>query len=607
MSCAGVWSDDSPGERGALDMLTAFANPAWPVQSRVSGVVALAVASRNGGVLEGPSPGLCLAGDLRLHNRRELADLLGLDGASDGQTAIEAYRRWGLDFARRLLGDFAFCLWDEAQRRLLLVRDAGGACPMFYTHRKARVAFCSHPRGLLSRPGSSRQLNERAVLDYLGEFPQEEEATLFAEVRRLPPGHLLVVDERKEWLVAYFRPTEIGERRLDDERDYAVALRETLARAVACRLPPERRLAVMLSGGLDSSTVAALAASARPREHLELHTISAVFPDFAECDERSFQALVVDRVGSRHHRVSPSPDGAAGDFERLCRIFSDPSFIGPHWIAWSACESARNENVGTMMTGIDGDRVVSHGAGRFGDLARARDWAGLRRELGAVHDFDWRRRIRVGAAQILLAELPGAWSRTLDRLDVRFRARLARRTRLLRSDALRRHGVLERLAEEPRRARTSRDEHLRALVAPDRNWDVELLEQLGTAFDIRFEQPFFDRRVVELCVSFPGSQKRQHGWSRYVLRQAMRGHLPDLLLDRRTDAAFDRPYWAWARRWLEGQSAQFATLDNISDYVDVPSARRLLTELPISPDGGPVDFLWKCVVLSRWLDAVAAR
>lgn len=259
-----------------------------------------------------------------------------------------------------------------------------------------------------------------------------------------------------------------------------------------------------------------------------------------------------------------------------------------------------------MMTGIDGDRVVSHGAGRFGDLAAARDFGGLFRELSAVQDFGWGRRLRVGVSQILLAELPDGWSRVVDSLDPRFRLRLHERTQLLRGDVLRRHGVAARLREEPRRARSTREEHLRALSAPDRNWDVELLEQLGTTFNIRFEQPFFDRRVVELCVSFPGAQKRQHGWSRYVLRQAMRGCVPGEVLERRADASFDKPYWAWARRWLTHQHRDTSALSNISDYIDVLKVRRRLRALPTESNRGPVDFLWKCVVLSRWLDAVAA-
>ncbi len=617
MSCAGVWNRAAVAEVDVARMLASFAHSAWSVRVQLDAESRVAVAEASYGDDTEASPhgeppleaALLVGGDLRLHNRAELSAALGLDdsGRSDRFLIAAAYRRWGTEFPRQVLGDFGLALWDASQRRLMLVRDTGGACPMFYSTHGGRLAFASHPRGLLALAGFPRALGERAVVDYLGELPQEEEATLFAAIRRVPPGHTLVVEETSDRLVSYFDVNEIAEQRLAGDDDYARALRDTLALAVDCRLPSSRRLAVMLSGGLDSSSIALLAGRTGSERKPDLLTVSAIFPDMPECDERSFQSAVVAAIGSRHCEVQPDPDQAAGDFARLCRVFSEPSFIGPHWLAWAASEAATAGGATSMMTGIDGDRVVSHGAGRFGDLAAAGDFRGLARELRDVHDFDWQRRVRVGATQALFALLPERWERAFDALDPRHPAQVALRTAGLRADLLVRHDVASRLRIQPRRARSTRVEHARSLVAPDRNWDVELLEQLGTAFNLRFEQPFFDRRVVELCFSFPGSQKRNHGWPRYVLRNAFRDRLPPTVVNRRTDASFDRPYWQWARRWLLSHGANCDTLSNIAEYIDVSRVRAVLRDLPSEPSGGPVDFLWKCVVLSRWLDATATR
>lgn len=613
MSLAGIWSRAPVAAADAARMLQSFAHASWKVRAEqdARGPVAVAEASQaEPGVSTLLAGGVLLAGDLRLHNRAELADILGLSGVDDRALVAAAYRRWGVDFPRYVLGDFGLALWDAHERRLLLVRDTGGACSMFYSVHAGRLAFASHPRALLTLPGFPSQLDERAVVDYLAELPQEEAATLFAAVRRLPPGQVLVVDEERERCVSYFDLEQVAEERLASDRDYAAALHEALSRAVECRLPSSGRLGVMLSGGLDSSSVAALASRVGSPRRLELLTISAIFPDIPECDERSYQAAVVARLGSHHRQLRPDPSDGAGDFAQLCRVFAEPSQIGPHWIAWAAAELATREGATAMMTGIDGDRVVSHGAGRFGDLARARDFVGLGRELAAVHDFDWQRRLRVGAAQTLFSVLPERWAGLLDALDRR-QSPLGRLTStFFRADVLRRTDVEGRLRAQPRRALSTREEHLRTLTAPDRNWDVELLEQLGTAFNLRFEQPFFDRRVVKLCLSMPGSQKRQRGWPRYVLRNAMREELPTSVIERRADASFDEPFWRWARGWLVAQGAQTgqgAKLSNISRYIDAETVSRLLRELPMSPGGGPVDFLWKCVVLSRWLDAGGFR
>lgn len=585
----------------ARHMLDSFAPSSWPTVGMAAGLDAVVMAASGPHAVEHSHPNqVRVCGDLRL-DVSSTERVLGVEPGtrSPSWLVTEAYERWGLEFAARLYGDFGFALWDQERRRLVLVRDPGGARPMFYaSHGAIRLAYSSHPRGLLSLAEIPRDLDQRAVIDYLGELPQEESHTFFAAVKRVPPGCLLVADDRGVRITPYLDVRQVAELRLGSDEEYALALREELSRAVAARA--RGGCAVMLSGGLDSSAVTALARRAAPPEQI-LTTISAVFPEFSECDERSYQAAMVSAVGSNHHEVRPSPASEAGNFLRLSQVFSEPSFIGPHWIAWAAAEVAKREGATTMLTGIDGDRVISHGSGRFADLANARDWQGLARELAAVDDFGWLRRARVFGVHAAFAMLPGAFAKKLDEWDPRRVRRFDGALSLLLPRQLERHGVLARLRALPQRPTSSREQHARSLQVPDRNWDVELLDQLGTAFDITFAQPFFDRRVMELCYSFPGSQKRQAGWSRYVLRNAMRGLVPNSILARRRDATFDRPYWAWAKEWRALQPLPSGYLERLADYVNVPKVKRLLNGIPSHSAGGPVDFVERCVILTRWL------
>jgi len=255
-----------------------------------------------------------------------------------------------------------------------------------------------------------------------------------------------------------------------------------------------------------------------------------------------------------------------------------------------------------MLTGIDGDRVVSHGAGRLTDLAQAHDWIGLAREAYAVKDFGWQRKARVTATQALGALLPHPFMAALERRQPSpkaFHDALA----LIQSGPLSRQSVVERLQAVPVRSRGTRADHLRSLATPDRNWDTELLDHLGAAFGLEFRHPFFDRRVVELCVSFPGEQKRQGGWSRFVLRNAMRGIAPDAVRERTLDASFDRPFWNWARGWLLGDPSRLRALSNLEPYLDLQALNRLINRMPKEPANWPVDLVWRCVILSHWLRA----
>lgn len=612
MSIAGLWGTAPVTELDARRMLEAFAHPSWAVRSQADSTARVAIAWAPA-VLDATAhpSGVIVAGDLRLHNQPELAALLGVPSDVGPRWLVaEAYARFGAEFPRQMQGDFGLAIWDGSARRLLLARDSGGACPLFYSLRYGRVAFASHPRGLLTLPGFPRQLSARAVVDYLGELPQVEASTLFETVLRVPPGCTLAVDQANDRLVRYFDVESVPELCLNSDADYARALREALARAVDRRLPESRKLAVMLSGGLDSSSVALLASRTSHDLRPALSTVSGIFPQFPESDERKYQQEVVQAAGSQHYEVRPDPLGSAGDFARLCRIFSEPAFIGPHWLAWEAAEVASRIGATAMMTGIDGDRVISHGAGRIGELAAERDWLGFARELLAVSDYGWARRLRVGAVQAGLSLLTPRAADFLDSADPRRGRRFRQLAPLLRPEAVARYEIKERLNALPLRARSTRAEHARALLAPDRNWDVELLEQLGTAFNVRFEQPFFDRQVVELCFSFPGSQKRRRGLSRFVLRNAMASLLPESVATRRADAAFDRPYWAWARAWLVAQGAEKGEgkrLQSLDAYVNIEEVERQLRDLPLEPVDGPVDFLWRCVVLSRWLEETGVR
>lgn len=603
MPCAGIWTETPLRPGVAERMLRSFAHPSWRIRSTqdLRAGIALAAAGVESSVpadFEHPG-GIRISGDVQLDDPAELGAALGLS-AKDYAPAwlvAEAYRRWGLEFPSRLYGDFGFALWDPRLHRLMLVRDAGGARPLFYAADGAWVAYASQPRGLLCLSEVSRQLEERAVLDHLGELPQEEAATLFAAIRRVPPASALVVERRASRVFEYLDITQTPELRLRSDRDYAAALKAELSRAVHAR--SRGACAVMLSGGLDSSAIAALASESG--RHLT--TISAVFPEFAECDERPYQAALVSRLATTHHEIEPRSDGPAGDFERLCRVFSLPNFIGPHWLAFAVAEVAQRERATTVLSGIDGDRVVSHGGGRYADLARARDFRGLARELRAVDDISWARRARVFGVQAILTSLPGALSETLERLDPRPGLDREVELGLIHPHLVERHGLRQRLRALPRRPRSTREDHAQSLRAPDRNWDVELLDELGTAFGLSFAQPFFDRRVMELCFSFPGSQKRSRGLSRYVLRNALRGSVPELILNRRRDAALDRPHWRWIRAWLTQNPLPDSVLGALSPYVDVPRVSERLFKLPHERARGPVDFLWRCVILSRWLCA----
>ncbi len=560
-----------------------------------------------------PQAELMLVGDLRLDNRRELAETLDVSHEqSDGLLILRAYQRWGERCCARLLGDFAFAIWDGAAKVLLLVRDACGVRPMFYTASAGRIAFASRADVLLAIPGVSADLDERAVIDYLTELPEEESRTLFSAVRRLPPACSLRFSAGEAKLHEYFDVAAVAPLRLRNDAEYAEALTEVLRRSVAARTVEERGYGVLLSGGLDSTTVACLAAERqRSQGRSPLQTFSAVFPEINACDERPYQRAVVESCNSQHTELMPRSRDSGGDFGSLVRAFGDPAPIGLHWLSWPIAAAAAARGVSVLLTGIDGDRVISHGGALFTELARARQWRRLTSECLSASDFSIGRKLRVLSSQVAQAFVPPSVLRGWDRVDPRRSREFSRSLRFIRPARLAASGVPERLRDLTARTFHTREAHIQSLKASDRNWDVELLDRLGVVNGIEFRHPFFDRNVMSLCVSMPGEQKRRGGYSRYVLRQAMSLFAPERVRARKNHTSLDQAFWAWTNDWMpQNEPHTPGQLSNLSAWVDVPMVERERRRLDqwatlSGPGGGPADFLRRCVVFSKWLEYIS--
>jgi asparagine synthase (glutamine-hydrolysing) len=619
MSIAGVWSKRPDLAASGLEaLLSALPNRAFHRPQRVhsSPQVAfgyLATTATEEATCEATysaSLALTITGDVRLDNRHELISLLSVPDPSIADTALVllAYARWQDDCAERFLGDFAFVIHDARRNRLFAARDIAGARVLYYASFADVFCFASHPGAIRAMPGLPIEVDSRAVVDYLGDFPEDEQATLLRAVRRLPPGCRLAFDQSEVRPSPYFRVQAVAERRLSSDAEYAEALRCELARAVACRLPRSARCGVMLSGGLDSSMVTALAAQQSPTQ---ISSFSAVFDDSPECDERVYQGPVVRASGTEHTEVRPQPSGAAGDFESLCVAFGEPVPMGPHWLAWAVAEAAAARGVGVLLTGADGDRVVSHGAGLTAELAFQHRWLELVREVRAVRDFGRLRVGRVLAVHTLLPFVPEPWRRFAERRDPRRRALLTTALTLLRPDVVRDAGVAERLEHAMRRPVSTRDAHEQILTNANRGRDVELLARLGAHLGVEFRHPFFDRRVVELCLSFPGEQKRKNGWSRFVLRNAMNGLVPDVVRFRPSDTFFNGAFAAWNRPWARALLSHAPlNLGNLEPFVTVRGLARLQGYLARGVEDaalGPVDVARRCVLLSKWLDSIGVQ
>jgi asparagine synthase (glutamine-hydrolysing) len=559
-----------------------------------------------------------ITADARIDNRDELITALGLSrwshgGISDSELILRAYERWGEVTPQRLLGDFAFAIWDERRQALFCARDHCGAKP-FYYHQSDRVfGFASEIKALLSTPEVPRRLNPMKVGDYLAGIFEDQASTFYRDIFRLPAGHSMTVSRDNARVQAYSWLDPSREIRLRSDDEYAEAFRERFTEAVRCRLRSAFAVGGLLSGGLDSSSIVGTARRVLVREEGRgLHTFSAIFPGLPETDlkgidERRFVQAVLATGGVTPHYVRADRVSPLSDLGRM-QWHEDEAFLAPNlYMHWALYRAAHEQRIRVLLDGVDGDTTVSHGLENLGELFRAGKFRALGREVVALsrhHDASARRIFWELGLKPMVPDRLQHWWRALRRpgqpssgFNTTINPVFARRVALAdRARAFR---------GAPRgSARTARESHWRGLTSPLLPYVLEIANKAAAAFSLEPRYPFFDRRLMEFCLALPPEQKLAQGWTRVVMRRAMAGILPDEVRWRvgkaNLSSNFKRGMLDRDRSLLDDVILRDPAV--IEEYVDVSALRevyRRYASQPMSEDDALT--VYSAVTLALWL------
>ena len=297
-----------------------------------------------------------------IYNFAELRDTLRRLGhrfrtRSDTETIVHAYEQWGDDFVDHFNGMFAVALWDDERTRLVLARDRAGIKPLYYVHANGALVFASELKALLASGLVDRELDFEAFGQYLSLEYIPAPASIMRGVRKLRPGHLLTVSEgeireRAYWEFRLVRsevdplPGSVAEQ--------AHAFRDVLQRSVAQEMVSDVPVGVLLSGGIDSSTVAALMTQATD-EPVQSFSVSFAERSF---DESTFARHVATHLGTSHHELRVTPSDL---FEVLPTIMSkvDEPFADPSIVPTYLVSRFAREHVKVVLGGDGGDEMLA--------------------------------------------------------------------------------------------------------------------------------------------------------------------------------------------------------------------------------------------------------
>ncbi len=537
-----------------------------------------------------------LVADARLDNRDELGEALGIGGTelgslSDPALMLRALERWEDEAVERLQGDFAFAFWDSRRKRLLLARDFLGERPLHYGRGRGFFAFASMPKGLHALPEIPPAPDQEAVASFLALIPEDGSETFFRGIGKVRAGEIVEVTRDGLNARRWWRPS-LEPLRLNGTDDYAEALREHFDRAVAVRLRgTESAVAAHLSGGLDSSAVAATAArlmaptggrvsafTAVPRAGYDVSQIKGSF-----ADEGPYAAEVAAMYPNMDHSLVHNGGSPVADLDRTFFLYERPflNLCNGVWMH-GIMDVARQRGHRVLLSGVRGNMSFSYdGMPLLTQLLSSGRLLSLAREsLALVRNGP---RVGTVAAQTVGPFLPVPLWQAIARL--RGKGRKLTDYTAISPEAIEAFRIAERGAERGldtsyRPRRNALETRLWALRRVDvGNYNKGYLA--GWGIDVR--DPTADRRLIEFCLTVPTDQYLRGGIRRALARTAFADRLPAKIVNERLKG-YQAADWheglVAARDELGRELARIEACGEAGSTVDHAAMRGLAEAMP---------------------------
>jgi asparagine synthase (glutamine-hydrolysing) len=520
----------------------------------------------------------------------------------DTEVLLTAYRHWGPQLLDRLNGMWAFVLYDTRRQLLFGARDRFGVKPFYYVLNQRLFAFASQQKALLQLPGLPRRINERALYGYLVEGETEREPQgLFGGILELMPGQAfeLKLPEQafRQW--PYYELAYEPQTGRFDPKQFKIhseGVRERLEEAVRLRLRSDVPLGSCLSGGIDSSALVCLIdrqmrQTPQPQVGPRQKVFTASFPG-SPLDESGWAWQVMAQTQTKWHQVFPKPADLLRDLEDLVFAQDIPFFSSSTYAQYRVMQLVQQQGVRVTLDGQGADELFSGYSRHFivfmAELLRAGRYGELLQEVRtADNSFADRSRLLPEGGKLLLARLLSP--STKKRLLLRSRPEL----RYLRPE------LWEQAGPERESPRSLNEMLHRQLTGPDLKVLLRTGDRNAMRFSVEARMPFADHHpLLEYVAAIPAIYKVRQGQGKALLREAMRGILPEPVRGRKDKIGFATPEAAWFLQ-LKDELREYLT-DNLEEFVAVKQLRQDWDKLVVSSADRGTGHLWRLLNFAVW-------
>lgn len=529
---------------------------------------------------EDPDSGLIITADARIDNRSELAPLLGLKDiktVSDSIFILKSFNKWGEKCTENLLGDFAFVIYDPRKEQLFCARDHMGVKPFYYFLSEDLFVFSTEMKAIFAIDGVPSSLNKLKVALYLSDI-RDVDLTFYDAIDSLKPAHFMKINFNQTKIEKYWYLNHNSELIMDNDMDYINAFKAIFREAIKCRMRSAFPIGFELSGGLDSSSIVAMAKKINDEKNLfnPLNTYSYIFDKFPQCDESYFIEKLLKINEFQSYFIEGSNINPLENIDNILWHLEQPVFTPFSSMHWHLYRKMNQKGMRVHISGNGGDEILTHGQFYLKDLLTSLNFTKFIKEFNYSLKNTNLSILNYFKRNVFFPMIPEHIKKQIRPLT----QKLSNKPHLLNDDfstKINFSNFLEENYYKPLiQANTAKKYHYYLINLGGTQYVLETIDKGTSAFQIEPRYPFYDKRLIEFCYAIPSDLKYRYGLSRYILRAAMEKILPPEIQYRK-DKSFFQPIYQKNLLLFEKNLLKTIINDNtiLKDYLNYEDVYKL--------------------------------